>query len=115
MARDQASDVLVIHIRERVLLGRGGYLDLETTDEANRVLVDARRALEARGVSAETCTDTSPMQFTARQIVEAGVAWGAQLIVIGDARGKSTLWASLRGSVSHDILHRSKVPVLVVP
>jgi nucleotide-binding universal stress UspA family protein len=36
------------------------------------------------------------------------------VIVIGTRR-KSALRAVLFGSVSHDIIHRSKIPVVVVP
>jgi nucleotide-binding universal stress UspA family protein len=38
----------------------------------------------------------------------------ADAIVVG-THGKSVLQALLRGSVSHEFIHRSKIPILVVP
>jgi hypothetical protein len=35
LARTNSSEVLVVHLYERLSIGRGGYWDLETQDEAN--------------------------------------------------------------------------------
>lgn len=53
--------------------------------------------------------------MTARLIAIAASACDADLIVIGGTRGKSPLRAVLRGAVSHDLVHRTDVPVMLVP
>jgi nucleotide-binding universal stress UspA family protein len=114
MARVQASEVFVIHLSERLFLGRC-YWDLESTDEAQQLINDTRADLARRGVRAETWTDKSLANMTSRRIVDTAAELKADLIVIGRPQGKSSFWAELRGSVSHEVLHRSSVPVLVVP
>lgn len=48
-----------------------------------------------------------------REIVEGGMAWGADLIVTG-SRGLGTFQRLLRGSVAHDVLLHARSSVLVV-
>jgi nucleotide-binding universal stress UspA family protein len=47
-------------------------------------------------------------------IIDVAVARGARLIVVG-SRGESPLTGALLGSVTYKLVHRSPVPVLVVP
>ena len=46
-------------------------------------------------------------------ILEEAAKLGADLIVMG-TQGNS-LWGDMLGSVAHKVLHRSKIPVLLVP
>lgn len=115
LARDRRSEVFVIHYYERVSAGHGCYWDLEARGEADRLVRRVRADLRRCGVSSETWIDKSLADVTTRRIAEAGVACRADLIVIGCPHGKSPAWAVFRGCVSHEILHRSSIPVLVVP
>ena len=114
MAHVRATEVFVIHLSERLFMGRC-YWDLEAPDEARQLIMDVHSDLERHGIQAETWTDKSLANVTPRRIVDAAADVNADLIVIGRPQGKSSMWAVLRGSVSHDLLHCSKVPVLVVP
>jgi nucleotide-binding universal stress UspA family protein len=115
LARDRGSRVFVIHFYERLLLGRGAYIDLESVEDAERLVNRVCAELEERGVAAEPWTERSYPRITARLIALAAKVCRADLIVIGGSRGKSPLWTVLRGAVLHEVVHRSGVPVLVVP
>jgi nucleotide-binding universal stress UspA family protein len=115
LSRDQGSRVFVLHFYERVLLGRGGFIDIESAEEAERLVNQVCAGLERQGIQAEPCTERSYPRLTGRLIALAASACCADIIVIGGSRGKSPLWAVLRGGVSHEVLHRTTVPVLVVP
>ena len=109
------SHVLVVHFSERLCLGRGGYWDLESEEDADRLLQGVRDQLASRRLSPEIWTDKSLAQITGQQIALLGHYFGADLIVIGRPRGRSPVWAVLTSSVSHQILHKSNIPVLIVP
>lgn len=115
LGRDQGSRVFVLHFYERVLMGRGAYIDIESPEDAERLVNRVCCDLERRGVIAEHWTERSYPWITGRLIALAATACCADIIVIGGSRGKSPLWTVLRGGVSHEILHRTTVPVLVVP
>jgi|SRR5579864_8635617 len=114
MARVQPSEVFVIHLSERLFMGRC-YWDLESPEDAQQLIKDVRAELERLDIPVETWTDRSLANVTSRRIVDAAADLNADLIVIGRPRGKSSLGAVLGGSVSHKVLHKSRVPVLVVP
>lgn len=115
LTRDHGSKVFVIHFYERILLGRGAYIDIESRQDAEQLVSRVCAELERRGVEAEPWTERSYPWVTGRLIALAATACCADIVVIGGSRGKSALWAVLRGGVSHDVLHRSSVPVVVVP
>ncbi len=114
LARTCGSDVHLIHLYERICVGRGVFWGVETPDEATRFVNGVRADLEQGGVRTEASAEkTSPDEIGLR-IVWAAAKCGADMIVIG-SRGESTLRAAFRGSISHEIIRRSKIPVLVVP
>jgi nucleotide-binding universal stress UspA family protein len=114
LARNGGSEVCVVHLIERLFLGRAGWCSIETADEANKLLSRFRGELEALGVRAIARTGRARREERAIDILIAAAQYRADVIVIGTRR-KSALRAVLFGSVSHDIIHRSKIPVVVVP
>ena len=114
LARSGGSEVRVVHLIERVFLGRAGWCSMETADEATRLVSRFRTDLETLGVRVTATTGKARREARAMDILIAAAEYRADVIVIGTRR-KSALRAVLFGSVSHEIIHRSRVPVLVVP
>jgi nucleotide-binding universal stress UspA family protein len=72
---------------------------------------EAEAALTAAGVAVEIeLIHDRP----ADGIIDVAVARGARLIIVG-SRGESPLTGVLLGSVTYKLVHRSPVPILVVP
>ena len=85
---------------------------VDSKREEAQAAMDAAAAVVVDGTDLFTLLvdDISPADAILRQ-AEAG---GHDLIVVG-SRGRGDAASILLGSVSHRILHRSPVPVLVVP
>ena len=86
----------------------------ERLEEADPVLAAAAKAAKARGVTAELrIQDEHGSAMIAADL--AGVAEGedAALVVVGN-RGRSEVADVVLGSVSHELLRLSRVPVVVV-
>lgn len=102
-------NVAVVHVMQSIV-ALEGFAYLETDDEAEASLDEAHRRLAAAGISAERIIiRTGPV---ARAISEAAQEWNADLIVTGSSR-MGDAGSLLLGSVSHDLLHRTDIPVLV--
>jgi len=78
-------------------------------DQAKAVLKEAA-ALVGDGVTVRPESADGP---AAEAILEAARAGGHDLIVVG-SRGRGDVAAIVLGSVSHRVVHESRVPVLVV-
>jgi nucleotide-binding universal stress UspA family protein len=77
--------------------------------EAQAVLLRARDRVPD-DVSVTTILTGQPIATALIRQIEDG---GHDLVVMG-SRGRGTIRAALLGSVSHDVLHHSPVPVLIV-
>ena len=54
------------------------------------------------------------MEKKARAILKTAAEYGADIVVMG-SHGRSGLGKLIMGSVAENVLHNSKVPLLVVP
>lgn len=103
------STVKVVHVLQSII-GAQGYAYIETEAEAETALDEAVALFEARGLHAQR--EAIRPQPVTRAILDAAAAFNADLIVTGSSR-MGDMGSLLLGSVSHDLLHRTDLPVLV--
>jgi nucleotide-binding universal stress UspA family protein len=117
LAAEEHADAVLLQVMPPVdwaRLDRGGVV--HPLSEVVRVqrapaLEDAERRAFARGVAARSeIVAGNP----ADEIVAYADSIGADLIVMG-SRGRGAVAGTLLGSVSRDVLHESRTPVVVVP
>ena len=84
-------------------------IDAESEKEARRIAEEATTRVP-EGVAVDTAVVGA---HAADAILEAAEAGSHDLIVMG-SRGRGSLRSMLLGSVSQNVLHHSKVPVLIV-
>ena len=82
--------------------------------KAKQLVSRFRTELETLGVRVTARTRKARRDERAADILLAAAEYRADVIVIGTRR-KSALRAVLCGSVSHEIIHRSRIPVVAVP
>ncbi|HZU18562.1 MAG TPA: universal stress protein [Candidatus Dormibacteraeota bacterium] len=102
--------VLVLHALRRVALHTGPSPYLEIPETSHQLTVTALRRLRRQGLQAESrelAGGDLPLA-----IARAAEDWGADLILVGSRR-LADLQALLFGSVSHALIRRSHLPVLI--
>jgi len=105
----QPCHVAVVHVMQSIV-GIQGFAYLETEDEAQAAVDKPHQLLDERGIVADRLIiHTGPV---ARAIAEAATEWNADLIVTGSSR-MGDAGSLLLGSVSHDLLRRTEIPVLI--
>lgn len=117
MAGDLASmskgEVRVLHVRE-VPLGMGGPLtEVEPSQQAQAYVDEAVQTLTGRGITASGDVRNSHNGRIASEIVDESERFDASVIVLG-SRGVTNIEGLILGSVTHKVLHLSKLPVIVV-
>jgi nucleotide-binding universal stress UspA family protein len=117
LAAEEHADAVLLQVMPPVdwaRLDRGGVVHpLSEVVPLQRApaLDDAERRAFARGVAARSeIVAGNP----ADEIVAYADSIGADLIVMG-SRGRGAVAGTLLGSVSRDVLHESRTPVVVVP
>jgi nucleotide-binding universal stress UspA family protein len=77
--------------------------------EAQAIADEAKQAIPAEVKAEVLVIDAAP----AEALLDQAAAGGHDLIVVG-SRGRGDAGSFLLGSVSHAVLHHSRVPVLIV-
>jgi nucleotide-binding universal stress UspA family protein len=113
LAKDHASEIIVLHAVPRVV-SRSGTSDLEEPDEARELVDKIVRDLKDRGLNAHGEVVRVLEGHMARGIVESAATADADVILMG-TRGRSDFGGLFLGSVTHRVLHLAEKPVIVVP
>lgn len=103
------SQVLVLHVPIDITSTQG-FAYVESDEEIQATLDRALEILKDAGIAAESMVP-SP-DSVGRAVADTAAAWHADVIVIESAR-LGELRALLFASVTHDLLHLTKTPVLV--
>ena len=112
LAKATTGQIHVFHVRP-LIAGRGGWLDIDLTEEEQNVADDVAAELEGQGLSVTGSRIASYHGDTGKRIVEAAQDFGADVIVMG-SRGHGELPSMLLGSVAHKVVHLAHCPVLIV-
>jgi nucleotide-binding universal stress UspA family protein len=114
LAKAVGSEVLVLHVLERIAASKGGpAVDLELSSDATDLVDRTVTRLKEEGVKAQGKVVTAPSGRVVPEILDAAETFGADLIVAG-SRGLSDFSGLLVGSVSHKLIQHASCPVLVV-
>jgi nucleotide-binding universal stress UspA family protein len=113
LARLSGGEIRVFHMRPHVHTHRVMF-SLEEKKQAEAVVATAVKRLKSSGATATGELVSANAANTARTIERAAEEFDADLIIVG-ARGLSTLMAMLEGSVTYDLIHHRRRPVLAVP
>jgi nucleotide-binding universal stress UspA family protein len=109
VARPVPSIAMVVHVAQ-AMYGPEGFAYVEGEEEINRTVEIACAELRDGGVQVEsTVLRSGPV---AAGIAEIATTWDADVIVMGSSRMRDVA-SLLLGSVSHDLIHTSEVPVLI--
>lgn len=112
LARRYGAEVVVLHAREHELTW-GADIDIESAEEARRLVDEVVRELKDAGTNVRGEVVRVPLGDVPRAILDVAEAEDAGLIVMG-TRGLSSWERLLLGSVAHKVVHLAHVPVLVV-
>lgn len=103
------SCVLVLHVPQAIF-GAQGFAYIEPDQDVRYTVETATAMLRAAGVPAESRVAES--EQVARLVADAAAQWKADVIVVGASR-VGDLTSLLFGSVTHDLLRGTDIPVLV--
>jgi nucleotide-binding universal stress UspA family protein len=92
----------------------GEDLPAEAADETQPLVDRYVAQLAAAGVPATGEVHQVPEKGIGDAVIEVAKSHQAGLIVVG-TRGRSNVKSMLLGSVAHEVVSRSRLPVLVVP
>jgi len=108
VARARRCSALAVHVSQAIVSPTGAYF--ESDEEARSTIERTVRELRVAGVDAQgVVAPAGPVAATLARVAEE---WNADLIVTGSSRMGDAASLVL-GSVSHDLLHASHIPVLI--
>lgn len=113
LAKAQGDKVLIVHVQPLINPGRGGPVVAEGGDEAHHVLDAAVADFRAAGLDTSGQLHRGATDQVGQILIDVAAEAGAGLIAVG-TRGRSDAQSMILGSVAHQVIHRSPVPVLVV-
>lgn len=113
LARAFDSDVLVVHIRERIVTATA-TLEEETIPESFRFGEAVVRHLVEAGVRASSDIESARPDHLAGFILDRAVEFDADLIVIGSHHSHN-MRERLFGDIGKTLVHGSSCPVLLMP
>jgi nucleotide-binding universal stress UspA family protein len=103
------TSVMVVHVAQ-AMFGIHGFAYVESSEEIRQTLAKASLLLSDAGVKVQgIVAHQGPV---AKAVAEIAEDWNADLIVIGSSR-MGDIGSLFLGSVSHDLLHMTNVPVLI--
>jgi nucleotide-binding universal stress UspA family protein len=103
------SRVLVLHVPQAIF-GAQGFAYVERDEDVTYTIETAMAMLRAAGVPAESRVAESAQ--VARLVADSAAEWDANVIVVGSSR-VGDLTSLLFGSVTHELLRGTDIPVLV--
>ncbi len=110
IAAGTGAKVLVLHVKETVAMTEGAVY-IEPDHDAVKAVETAEACLRTMGVPFEA-EIFSGIGSVAQAIVETADRWDADLIVLGSRR-PTGLNGLLLGSVAHQVIHRTRRPVVL--
>src|SRR5579859_938993 len=109
VARARRCSVLAVHVAQAIV-SPPGLAYFESDEETQRTIERTVQELRAAGLDAHgVVAPSGPVAATLTRVAEE---WNADLIVTGSSRMGDAASLVL-GSVSHELLHSSDVPVLI--
>jgi len=113
MAKASGDHVIVVHIQALGTYGRGGPMADEDMSQATAFVDGVVKDLGADGVEAEGLVASADKSRIGRSLLDIAKERDAGLVAVG-TRGRAEATTLVLGSVAHDVIHESEVPVLVV-
>jgi nucleotide-binding universal stress UspA family protein len=113
LAQAFSAQVLVVHLRERVVAA-GGTLEKETIEESVDFGLAVAEDLARLGVKATPDINVEAPDHIADYILDKASEFDADLIVIG-AHHAHGLHERMFGDIGKALAHRSRCPILLMP
>ncbi len=113
MAKQSGDHVIVVHIQAFGTYGRGRPMPDEDVSHATEFVEGVVKDLADDGVDAEGMVASADKSRIGQSLLDIAKERGAGLVAVG-TRGRAEATTLVLGSVAHDVIHGSDVPVLVV-
>jgi nucleotide-binding universal stress UspA family protein len=113
LAKTTGDHVVVVHLQPLGSYGRGGPMADEGVGQATDFVDGIVAELRGDGVDTEGVVASADADRVGRSLLDIAKEHGAGLVAVG-TRGRSGAVSLVLGSVAHQVIHESEVPVLVV-